>query len=58
MSMISVTDSQCMEINVRVVHLRPRGIASQEAMPSSEDFEHVRGAGASNPPAVVNVLRE
>jgi hypothetical protein len=58
MSMISVTDSQSMEINVRAVHLRPRGIASQEAMPSSEDFEHVRGAGASNPPAVVNVLRE
>jgi hypothetical protein len=44
MSMISVTDLQC--------------IASQEAMPSSEDFEHVRGAGASNPLAVVNVLRE
>ena len=35
-----------------------QGIARQGAMPSSEDFEHVRGAGASNPQAVVNVLRE
>jgi hypothetical protein len=58
MSMISLTDSQGMEINVRAVHLRPQGIASQEAMPSAEDFEHLRGAGASNPPSVVNVLRE
>ena len=34
------------------------GIARQEAMPSSEDLEHVRGAGAGNPPTVVDVLRE
>jgi hypothetical protein len=31
-------------------------VVGQEAMPSSEDFEHLRGAGASNPPSVVDVL--
>ena len=34
------------------------GVASQEVMPSSEDLKDVRGARVSNPPSVVDILRE
>jgi hypothetical protein len=37
---------------------RSRGVASHEVMPSSEDLKDVRGARVSNPPSVVDILRE